>query len=892
MGRKVTVENMKKIISCLLAGIMLAMSLPVFAAVDTNYTVYNLNFDGGDTSAIRSNGSTVSSVEGGIDGSKAVYIEGYGSEEDVASINLKYLNRTAYSQISVYVKPVTENISAKVKLVVTLNEGGTAKQYTLDEKEIAKGSWVKLSNTLHTKYRALLEEPKVSVIVTDSNGVCSYMIDNFVVTSDKPSTENYQEVQEINNNGNYVYRAAFETDTIESFKYDAYTVQIPEYYCTDEIPAHTGRQSCLVTGRGAFDSTVTIMLPGVDKKSKIEISCYVYNGPGVLQETYYIRDWFTTKAGLQCHQLSTKVTAQSGEWVKLSATVDLSAYEFTATPGFQIMTDIDKIGPFYVDDIVVTSDRPGTSYDDMDYKEPERGEELSDTAYRYVPKNIPVQTDIPSLKDVYKDYFKIGMALQEKAIGARGNRYFDLILKHCNQLTGEGSYKTSTILKNSPTGKVYNFTTGNKLAEFATQNGMEIVGHVLTWESPSYNIMTTDVNGKFLSRDEILAFMKGHIAKVMRHFEGDGDASEYEGITTDYKNWHCAVWDVVNEAAFGTTADGFSSRGSGLRAIVGQDWVRYAFDYAEAVGYDDIELRYNDFGEQNEDKLNGIYTVAKHIIDGGCKLDIIGMQSHYNPDTTIASVRRAMERLSSLGTKIDITELDIRVYTDAMIQAKKDVYTTGVPKDVEFYQANLWFDLFQLYKEYSDRIDRVTMWSITDKLSSVNESQGFDRIDYGNIFDRNMQAKPQYWAIADPEYYLKEILKEDNSKLRISVNSDITGFEEESYFEENGVIYIDANALLGKFKDLKYVINGGRVSVIRNSTYYEINANTATANFKDYKLRAPVINRDGKVYVSYEEMCEMLGYGSSYSEQRNLINVSEYAHGAILDETNQEVTLQ
>ncbi len=878
---------MKKIISYFLTGIMLLSSVPAIAAIQTDYTVYNLNFDGGDISAVTAGGANISCVEGGKGGGKAVFADGLTAETEMPYINLKYLGRQAYSEISISVKPVTEDSTANAKLILTLNENGTETDYTLDEKNVSKGSWVTLSNTLHTKYKALMDSPKAKVVVTDSTGICSYMLDDFLVTSDAPSTDNYQEVPEINNNGNYYYRAAFETNTIDSFKYDAYTNQIPEFYCTDEIPAHSGKQSLFVTGRGASDSTITVLMPGVDQKSKIEISCWIHNAPGVMQETYQLVDWFRVDGKLRCHSMGT-VTANGDEWVLLTAAIDLSQFNLTETPGFQIRTATDKLAPFYVDDIVVNSDMPGTSYDDMNFTEPERDESISDTAYRYVPKNIPVQQDIPSLKDVYKDYFKIGVAIQEKSIGAKNNRYHELIAKHCNQLTGEGSYKSAGIIKNTPEGKTYDWTTGNKLADYAYRNGFEIVGHVLTWEQTSYTIMTTDVNGKFLSRDEILAFMKEAITKIMRHFEGDGDASEYAGYT-DYKNWHCPVWDVVNEAAYGTTADGFSSRGSGFRAIVGQDWVRYAFQYADEVGYDDIELRYNDFGEQNEDKLNGIYTVVKHIIDGGCRLDIVGLQSHYNPETTISSVRRAFEKLGSFGTKLDVTELDMRAYTDAQIQARKKLYETGIPKDLEFYQANLWLDLFELYKEYSDRIDRVTMWSITDKLSSTNESSGFDRTDYGNIFDRNLQAKPQYWAIADPEYYLKEILREDTSKLRMEFNGYINVIEDENgTFEENGITYVEIGEIMSTLTDIKYVINGERISAIRDGVYYEINAgsNSVTADFKEYTLNSPIIKRNEKIYLSYEDVFAMMGYGSSYSELRNLVSVSEYARGDILDEIN------
>lgn len=875
----------KKLTACFLATAMLISAVPVIAAVQTYHIVYDLNFDGGDISSITAAKQNVSSVEGGTNGSKALFVDKPASEEEIPYFNLKYLNRMSYSRISINVKPVTEDTNANVKLVVTINEGGKKTDYVLEQKVANINSWTTLSNTLHTKYKALMEAPQVKVIVTDSNGMCSYMLDDFLVESDEPTQEKYNEVPEINNNGNYTYRASFETDTIESFKFDQYTMQIPEFYCTDEIVPHSGKQSLLVTGRGYYDSTITIMLPGVNPKSKIEVSCWVHNAPGVLEETYYIRDFFKVNGKLRCHRIGDFVTVKGDEWVKMTASIDLSQLALTDTPAIQIMTyDNGEIGPFYVDDIVVTSDMPGESYDDMNYVEPERGEGLSDTAYRYIPKYTPVQQDIPSLKDVFKDYFKIGMAVQEKALGAEGNRYFELIKKHCNQLTGEGSMKANYIITNTADGKGYKWDWGNELSDFAYRNGFELVGHVLTWEQASFHVQTQDTEGNFLSRDELLAYLKEYITKVITHFEGDGDASEYVGYT-DYKNWHVPVWDVVNEAAKENTEDLFSSRGSGLKAILGKDWVRYAFWYADDVGYDDIEFRYNDFGEQNEDKLNAICTVIDYIIDGDCRLDIIGLQSHYNSETTSAMVRRAVERLAAFGKKLDVTELDMRVITDAEIKSKTNKYELGVTKEAEFYQANFYYDIFELYKEYSDIIDRVTLWSLTDKLSSCNDTNGFKHTDYGTVFDRSMQAKPQYWAIVDSEYYFNEILKEDKSKLRVAYDRSTVAFEDSEWFEQNSVKYLNIDKLLSVFNDLKYSINSDFVSIIKDGIYYEMdfNSNKITAGGKDYSFSSELIKKDDGMYVSCDDVCKMLEYAASFSEGRNLITISSYQRGDILD---------
>ena len=183
----------KKLTACFLATAMLISAVPVIAAVQTNHIVYDLNFDGGDISSITAAKQNVSSVEGGTNGSKALFVDKPVSEEEIPYFNLKYLNRMSYSNISIKVKPVTEDANAKEKLVVTLNEGGKKTDYVLEEKSVNKNTWTTLGDTLHTKYKALMDAPHVKVIATDSNGMWSYMLDDFLVESDEQTQEKSQD---------------------------------------------------------------------------------------------------------------------------------------------------------------------------------------------------------------------------------------------------------------------------------------------------------------------------------------------------------------------------------------------------------------------------------------------------------------------------------------------------------------------------------------------------------------------------------------------------------------------------------------------------------------------------------------------------------------------------
>lgn len=596
------------------------------------------------------------------------------------------------------------------------------------------------------------EAEKVKIILVDMKTLkplCIYS----EMTVQELKNKIYNEVPEVTDNGTYGLRAAFETGTVECFKYDTYTTQIAEYYITDEVPAHTGQYSCKVSNRTMGDVSIMLVLDGADYTSKVNFSCYVRSAEGISEQTFYVKVRLVEDSTISYVALPGSEVTSYGDWVHMSGELDLSQYSITEAPWLMFQTKNSsktsggtKTSDYYVDDILITSDTNGMFYDDMNYTPSEKADNISETASEYTPKDISIEQDIASLKDVYKDYFKIGIAVQDRAMNAN-SRYGQLVSKHFNTMTSEGLFKNSNIVS---TDLTWDFSKADKVMQFAKDTGLdEVVGHVLIWE----NSTAKGYTDLFATRDELLAFMKEYITKVVKHFEGDGDASEYTtGI--DYSDWHVASWDVVNEAAATEFADGYVNRSGGWYNKIGKDYVTYAFKYANELGYDDIELRYNDFGEQNTRKVDNIYTVAKDIQAANVGMDTVALQSHYTLDESVDNVRAAFEKISSLGVKMDVSEIDVSAYTRAQLDAGTALYDDGIPKSVEYKQAEKMYELFSLYKEYSDVLGRVTFWSPTDRLSFRN-NENFPHKDYPGIFDRNFQAKPQYWAITDFEEYKK-----------------------------------------------------------------------------------------------------------------------------------------
>src|SRR5690606_40355448 len=126
-------------------------------------------------------------------------------------------------------------------------------------------------------------------------------------------------------------------------------------------------------------------------------------------------------------------------------------------------------------------------------------------------------------------------------------------------------------------------------------------------------------------------------------------------------------------------------------------------------GWDDVKLYYNDYNDDNQNKAEAIYQMVKEINEkyaaennGDVLIDGIGMQGHYNINTNPENVRRSIEKFRSLeGVEISVTELDIMAGENG-VQTEQEANR----------QAYLYAQLFQIYKEYSDDIARVTFWAL------------------------------------------------------------------------------------------------------------------------------------------------------------------------------------
>ncbi|TXK49854.1 endo-1,4-beta-xylanase [Pontibacter qinzhouensis] len=340
-----------------------------------------------------------------------------------------------------------------------------------------------------------------------------------------------------------------------------------------------------------------------------------------------------------------------------------------------------------------------------------------------------------ALKDLYKKDFYIGAALNGRQAGSQDPQAEAIIARHYNTISPENLLKWESV---HPRPDSYNFKPADDYVALGQKHNMFIVGHALVWHQQTPAWVFEDEQGKPLGKNQLLKRMEEHIQAV---------AGRYKGKING--------WDVVNEAL----NDDGTMRQSKWQQQIGDDFVAQAFTFARKAD-PAAELYYNDYNMWKPAKRDGAIRLVKSLQEKGIKVDAIGMQGHWGLKTpTIAQIEESIVAFAKTGAKVVITELDIDVLPNpsnrqgADIDAtfgfdeKYNLYTDGLPDDVQQELAARYAEIFKLFRKHQDKISRVTFWGVTDRDSWLNDWPIKGRTSYPMLFDRNYQPKPAFEAV-------------------------------------------------------------------------------------------------------------------------------------------------
>jgi endo-1,4-beta-xylanase len=345
---------------------------------------------------------------------------------------------------------------------------------------------------------------------------------------------------------------------------------------------------------------------------------------------------------------------------------------------------------------------------------------------------------IKGLKDFYKDYFPIGVAVSPRSLeGVTG----EFIKKHFNSLTPENVMKPALI---QPQEGKFSWGEADKIVEFAQANGMKVRGHTLCWHNQTADWMFKDAQGNQASKELVLARLKEHITQVVSRYKGK-----------------IYAWDVVNEAIDNLDPANVGYRQTLWYKICGDEFIAKAFQWAHEADPKAV-LFYNEYNTENPAKREKTYEMLKKMLAQGVPINGVGIQAHWDigspkhvgqlnqpgegdfiiPGSSEDAIRESINKFSSLGLVVQITELDVSIYT-----SRTDTLNLGFTPEREQKQIDFYKKAFKVFRDKKKVITGVTFWNLSDRSSWLDSRTPRRGKAYPLLFDENNKPKKAYWAV-------------------------------------------------------------------------------------------------------------------------------------------------
>ena len=465
--------------------------------------------------------------------------------------------------------------------------------------------------------------------------------------------------------------------------------------------AQVGSKSLFVSGRTALWNGATVDL----SEKLLDGEKYIVNG-WVLYEEGPDQVQFDCKVERNNSQYLSfaSAMAKKGEWTEIKGSIIIPQDTTSASVYFESgFADGDLID-FYVDGVIIKQETATV----------DRGE-------------------IPSLKEVYKDLFSMGVGVTANEIPQDRK---ELIKEQFNSLTPGNELKPDSVLDHatSISDPKYNdnpavkFDRVEPILEFAKEADIPVRGHTLVWHSQTPRWFFTEgystaADAHLVSKELMLKRLENYIRQVLEYTQ-----TNYPGLIY--------AWDVVNEAINPGEGDenGFRVKDSLWYEVIGPEFVEKAFEYARKYADPEVKLFYNDYNTEEKGRILYMKKLVKALKEKGL-IDGIGLQSHLKIDSpSLVDVNTSFMEYGELGLEIQITELDMGLSDNS---------------EEEFMnQAKRYKRLFMFMKNAREsgvaNITNVTFWGLSDDISWLNKPS---EPNYPLLFDNYLLQKPAFWGV-------------------------------------------------------------------------------------------------------------------------------------------------
>jgi endo-1,4-beta-xylanase len=326
--------------------------------------------------------------------------------------------------------------------------------------------------------------------------------------------------------------------------------------------------------------------------------------------------------------------------------------------------------------------------------------------------------------------------------------YASTLAREFNMVEPEDALKWEVV---HPERESFDFSQADQIVDFASRHNMKVRGHTLVWHRQNPKWLT---EGNYTS-GELAEILKRHIKTVVGHYRG-----------------RIFAWDIVNEAfdelrpgtlrstlwsdhpGMGGAASGMAARDKAAsfeprassnsarselaaRSSEPYSYIEKCFRWAHEADPQAL-LFYNEAeAETVNSKSDAIYAMVRDFRERGVPIDGIGLQMHIAKlQADVVSISANIQRFTTLGVQVHITEMDVALPVDAERNAS--------PEDLQL-QADIYRQIAAVCLSHPG-CTAIQTWGFTDKYSWIG-SHSKQTQGAALLFDRDYRAKPAYEAL-------------------------------------------------------------------------------------------------------------------------------------------------
>lgn len=263
------------------------------------------------------------------------------------------------------------------------------------------------------------------------------------------------------------------------------------------------------------------------------------------------------------------------------------------------------------------------------------------------------------------------------------------VAAHCQRVTPVSELKWTS---SRPGPDAFDFSAGDRIADFARANGLAMHGHTLVWYAE-----IPDWVKALAGAAEAEKALARHIVAIMLRY---GDVAR--------------SWDVVNEPIPDVVRRPSDRRDSLWRALLGDGHIERAFRLAHAVD-PGAQLVINEYDIEHATgyspaRRGAFAHLVRELVEKDVPVHAVGLQAHLRGGVPIDGDGLAafVAEMRGLGLKILVTELDV---IDVDLPAPAAERDALVARQVEEFLAAV---------TASGPLDSITTWGLTDRFTWIN----------------------------------------------------------------------------------------------------------------------------------------------------------------------------